>query len=94
MVIYGEGGGIYLIANLRPGPRDGLMTGLQRKTGLSLATVRSIIKVSVVIVGWSLGGVVGLGTVLFAFGIGPSVAASMSLLKFCFSDRSNHNANE
>ena len=94
VVITGIGGGIYLISNLGPGPRDGLMTGLQRKTGLSLATVRSIIKVSVVIVGWSLGGVVGLGTVLFAFGIGPSVAASMSLLKFCFSDRSNHNANE
>ena len=94
VVITGIGGGIYLIANLGPGPRDGLMTGLQRKTGLSLATVRSIIEVSVVIVGWSLGGVVGLGTVLFAFGIGPSVAASMSLLKFCFSDRSNHNANE
>ena len=94
VVITGIGGGIYLISNLGPGPRDGLMTGLQRKTGLSLATVRSIIEVSVVIVGWSLGGVVGLGTVLFAFGIGPSVAASMSLLKFCFSDRSNHNANE
>lgn len=91
VVITGIGGGIYLIANLGPGPRDGLMTGLQKKTGLPLATVRSIIEVSVV-VGWSLGGLVGLGTLLFAFGIGPCVATSMSFLKLCFSDRSNHNA--
>ena len=92
VIITGVGGGIYLIANLGPGPRDGLMTGLQRKTGLPLATVRSIIEVSVVVVGWSLGGVVGLGTLLFAFGIGPCVATSMSFLKLCFSGRSNHNA--
>ena len=92
VVITGIGGGIYLIANLGPGPRDGLMTGLQKKTGLPLATVRSIIEVSVVIVGWFLGGVVGLGTLLFAFGIGPCVVASMSFLQFCFSDRSSHNA--
>ena len=92
VVITGIGGGIYLIANLGPGPRDGLMTGVQRKTGLPLATVRSIIEVSVVVIGWSLGGVVGLGTLLFAFGIGPCVATSMSFLKLCFSGRSNHNA--
>ena len=59
---------------------------------LALATVHSIIEVSVVVVGWSLGGVVGLGTLLFAFGIGPCVATSMSFLKLCFSGRSNHNA--
>ena len=61
---------------------------------LPLATVCGTIEVSVLIVGWSLGGVVGLGTLLFAFGIGPCVATSMSLLKFCFSDRSNHTAIE
>jgi len=90
VIITGVGGGIYLIANLGPGPRDGLMTGLQRKTGLPLATVRSIIEISVVIFGWSLGGVVGLGTLMFAFGIGPCVATSMSFLKFFFPDRSDH----
>ena len=90
VVITGIGGGIYLIANLGPGPRDGLMTGLQRKTGFPLATIRSIIEISVVIVGWALGGVVGLGTLLFAFGIGPCVATSMSFLKLFFLDRSNN----
>lgn len=68
------------------------MTGLQRKTGLPLATVRSIVEVSIVVVGWSLGGVVEFGTLLFAFGIGPCVSTSISFLKLCFSDRSNHNA--
>ncbi len=90
VVITGIGGGIYLIANLGPGPRDGLMTGLQRKTGFPLATIRSIIEISVVIVGWALGGVVGLGTLLFAFGIGPCVATSMSFLKLFFLDRSKN----
>ncbi len=90
VVITGIGGGIYLIANLGPGPRDGLMTGLQRKTGFPLATIRSIIEISVVIVGWALGGVVGLGTLLFAFGIGPCVATSMSFLKLFFLDRSTN----
>ena len=88
VIITGFGGGIYLIANLGPGPRDGLMTGLQRQTGLPLATVRSIIEVSAVVLGWSLGGVVGLGTLMFAFGIGPCVATSMLFLQFCFADRS------
>ena len=90
VMITGFGGGIYLIANLGPGPRDGLMTGLQRQTGLPLATVRSIIEVSAVVLGWSLGGVVGLGTLMFAFGIGPCVATSMLFLQFCFADRSAH----
>ena len=61
---------------------------------LPLATVCGIIEVSEVIVGWSLGGVVGLGTLLFAFGIGPCVAISMSFLKFCFTDCSNDKAIE
>ena len=88
VIITGFGGGIYLIANLGPGPRDGLMTGLQRQTGHPLATVRSVIEISVVVLGWSLGGVVGLGTLMFAFGIGPCVATSMLFLQFCFVDRS------
>ena len=77
VIVTGIGGGIYLIANLGPGPRDGLMTGLQRLTNLPIAWVRGAIELSAVALGWSLGGVVGIGTLLFAFGIGPCVAATM-----------------
>jgi uncharacterized membrane protein YczE len=82
--VTGLGGGIYLIANLGPGPRDGLMTGLQQLTNLPIAWVRSGIEISVVIIGWYLGGTVGLGTMLFAFLIGPSVAGSLYFLKAVF----------
>jgi uncharacterized membrane protein YczE len=81
VLITGIGGGIYLIANLGPGPRDGLMTGLQRITQFPIAWIRSAIEVSVVILGWCLGGTVGIGTLLFAFGIGPSVALTMFCLQ-------------
>ncbi|MGB0161033.1 MAG: YczE/YyaS/YitT family protein [Candidatus Puniceispirillaceae bacterium] len=77
VIVTGIGGGIYLIANLGPGPRDGLMTGLQRLSGFPIAGVRSAIEIGAVALGWSLGGVVGIGTLLFAFGIGPAVAAAM-----------------
>ena len=84
VVVTGFGGGLYLIANLGPGPRDGLMTGLQRVTDLPIAWVRSGLEVAVIAAGWALGGTVGLGTVLFALGIGPSVAASMYALNSVF----------
>jgi uncharacterized membrane protein YczE len=87
VIVTGIGGGIYLIANLGPGPRDGLMTGLQRLTGFPIAGVRSGLEISAVALGWSLGGVVGIGTLLFAFGIGPCVAASMYGLQQAFADR-------
>jgi uncharacterized membrane protein YczE len=77
VLITGIGGGIYLIANLGPGPRDGLMTGLQKHSNLPLAVVRTAIEVFVVALGWVLGGVAGVGTLLFAFGIGPSISMSM-----------------
>ena len=83
VAVTGIGGGIYLIANLGPGPRDGLMTGLQRLTGLPIAWVRSFIELTAVALGWSCGGVVGIGTLLFAFGIGPCVAATMFWLQSC-----------
>ena len=84
IIVTGLGGGIYLIANLGPGPRDGLMTGLQSATNLPIAWVRSGIELSVIAIGWTLGGTVGVGTVLFALGIGPSVAASMYILSAIF----------
>ena len=76
----GLGGGIYLVANLGAGPRDGLMIGLQKKTNLPIATVRAILEISVMSIGWYLGGTVGVGTLLFAFGIGPSVALSLYIV--------------
>ncbi|MDC0620330.1 hypothetical protein OAO81_04630 [Candidatus Pelagibacter ubique] len=76
----GLGGGIYLVANLGAGPRDGLMVGLQKKTNLPIATVRAFLEITVMSIGWYLGGTVGVGTLLFAFGIGPSVALGLYLV--------------
>ena len=75
----GFGGGIYLVANLGAGPRDGLMVGLQKKTNMPIAAVRAFLEITVVTVGWYLGGTVGVGTLLFAFGIGPAVALGLFL---------------
>ncbi|MEL7253709.1 MAG: hypothetical protein AAFZ04_05790 [Pseudomonadota bacterium] len=84
VLVTGFGAALYLIANLGPGPRDGLMTGLQAVTGCPMAWVRAALEVSVVIAGWMLGGTVGVGTVLFALGIGPAVAGSMYGLQTLF----------
>jgi hypothetical protein len=77
VLITGLGSGFYLISNLGPGPRDGLMTGVQRITRKPIALVRSTIEVIVVFFGWKLGGTVGLGTIIFALGIGPAVAVGI-----------------
>tara|TARA_B100001093_G_scaffold124996_1_gene117626 strand:+ start:1643 stop:2314 length:672 start_codon:yes stop_codon:yes gene_type:complete len=84
VLITGFGGAIYLIANLGPGPRDGLMTGLQRITNYPIAAVRAGIEVTIVVLGALLGGVVGIGTLFFAFGIGPTLAVSILLLSRLF----------
>ena len=76
----GFGGGIYLVANLGAGPRDGLMVGLQKKTNLPIAAVRGSLEITVMSIGWYLGGTVGVGTLLFAFGIGPCVALGLYLV--------------
>ena len=76
----GLGGGIYLVANLGAGPRDGLMIGLQKKTNLPIAAVRATLEIAVMSIGWYLGGTVGVGTLLFAFGIGPAVALSLYIV--------------
>ena len=85
ILIVGIGSGIYLSSNLGPGPRDGLMTGLQRKTNLPIAVVRAFLEITVVSIGWYLGGTVGIGTLLFAFGIGPAVALGLFLVAKTFS---------
>jgi uncharacterized membrane protein YczE len=74
------GSGLYLTTRLGPGPRDGLMTGLRRRTGLSLRVVRAGIEISAVVVGYLLGGTVGVGTVAFAVLIGPGVQAAVFAL--------------
>jgi uncharacterized membrane protein YczE len=63
----------YIGARLGPGPRDGLMTGLVRRTGSSVRVVRTLLEVSVLATGWLLGGTVGIGTVAYALAIGPLV---------------------
>ena len=73
LVLVAIGSGYYIGVHLGPGPRDGLMTGLGRRTGRPIGLVRAIIEVSVLVAGWLLGGTVGAGTVAFAFGIGPLV---------------------
>ena len=78
--LVGLGSGFYLSANLGPGPRDGLMTGLQNLTNQPIALIRTIIEVSAVGIGFYLGGIVGIGTLLFAFGIGPMVSLGIFIV--------------
>ena len=84
VITVGIGGGIYLVSNLGAGPRDGLMIGLQKVTNLPIAFVRASLEISVVGIGWYLGGTVGIGTLLFAFGIGPCVALGLYLVDKLF----------
>lgn len=71
---------LYIGAQLGPGPRDGLMTGLHRRTRLPIGRVRTCLEATVVVLGWLLGGVLGLGTLLYALSIGPLV---QRLLPYC-----------
>ena len=84
ILVIGLGGSIYLIANLGPGPRDGLMTGLSKKTRIPMAYVRNFLEISVVIFGWSLGGTAGVGTLIFAILIGPVTVTYMYFIKTTF----------
>jgi uncharacterized membrane protein YczE len=79
VVLNGIAGALYIGSQFGPGPRDGLMTGLVRRTGGSIRVVRTSIELSVLIVGWLMGGVVGVGTVLYAVAIGPVVQAFLPL---------------
>ena len=81
ILIVGIGSGIYLSSNLGPGPRDGLMVGLQKKTNTAIPVIRTFIELSAVTLGWFLGGVVGIGTILFVFGVGPCVGIGLTLVE-------------
>ena len=80
IALVGIGSGIYLTANLGPGPRDGWMTGMHRVSGYPIGNVRAAIEITVVVIGWSLGGTVGIGTVIFAVMIGPTVAVCLNVV--------------
>ncbi len=80
VALIGLGSGLYLTTNMGPGPRDGWMTGIHHRFGIPVARVRLGIEVSVLILGWLLGGTVGLGTVVFALLIGPSVGWGLRLM--------------
>lgn len=80
LLVNGLGGGLYIGSQLGPGPRDGLMTGLHARTGISLRLARTGVEVIVLVIGWFLGGIVGFGTVLYAVAIGP---VTQLFLRFC-----------
>jgi uncharacterized membrane protein YczE len=79
ILIIGLGSGLYLTTRMGPGPRDGWMTGIHLRTGWPVSAVRLGIEVVVLAAGWLLGGTVGIGTVMFALLIGPSVGYGLML---------------
>ena len=81
VVVIGVGSALYLTTGLGPGPRDGLMTSLSRRLGVSLVYVRLSIEATVLVVGWLMGGTVGVATAFFAATIGFSIGASLNLLE-------------
>lgn len=71
VLLCGAATGMYISAGFGPGPRDGLMTGIARRTGISIRLSRTAVELTVLVTGWLLGGTVGVGTVVFAVAIGP-----------------------
>ena len=80
--LVGFGSGIYLIANLGPGTRDGLMTGISKTYNKPISLIRFSIEFTVVFFGWILGGTLGVGTIIFAVFIGPFVSLSLKSVAF------------
>ena len=80
IILVGIGSALYLTANLGPGPRDGWMTGVQKKTNWPIGRVRAGIEIIVLSIGIALGGTFGLGTVMFAIGIGPAISMSLGVV--------------
>ena len=80
ILIIGIGSGYYLAANLGPGPRDGLMVGINKQTNQSITLIRTLLEITAVIVGFYLGGIVGVGTILYALLIGFSVSLGLFII--------------
>ncbi|MBK9711802.1 MAG: YitT family protein [Kouleothrix sp.] len=81
ILVIGVGSGLYLTAEMGAGPRDGLMLGLARRSGWSVRLIRTLLEVAVLACGWLLGGTIGVGTLAFAFGIGPVVQAALRIFQ-------------
>jgi uncharacterized membrane protein YczE len=79
VLLIGLASGVYLSADLGAGPRDGLMTGIHHRFGWSIRRARTLLEVTVLVIGWLMGGTVGLGTVVFALGIGPIVQWALGI---------------
>jgi len=80
IAMVGFGSALYITCGLGPGPRDGLMTALHKRSGIRIGRVRLAIESTVLVAGWLLGGTVGLGTLLFALLIGQSIAISLGVV--------------
>jgi uncharacterized membrane protein YczE len=80
VALVGVAGGLYIGARFGPGPRDGLMTGISARWGWPLWTARTVVEVTVLAIGWALGGTVGVGTLVYALLIGPVSHAALRLL--------------
>lgn len=87
VTVIGIASSLYLTCHMGAGPRDGLMVGICQKTGLKVGVVRSSIEVVVCVIGWALGGVLGVGTLLFAFGVGAVVQISLKFLNNLYAKR-------
>ncbi len=87
VVLNGVAGAMYIGSQFGPGPRDGLMTGVVRRTGRSVRLVRTVLEVTVLATGWLLGGTAGLGTVLYALAIGPLVHVLLPRLTVALPER-------
>jgi uncharacterized membrane protein YczE len=80
ITLVGIGSSLYITCGLGPGPRDGAMTGIHQKTGVRVGRVRLGIEITVLVIGWLMGGTVGVGTLLFALLIGHSIAISLGVV--------------
>ncbi|MBS1672564.1 MAG: hypothetical protein JSS74_01180 [Actinobacteria bacterium] len=89
VVVVAIASGLYIGARFGPGPRDGLMTGMHERLGWPIWAARLSVELTVLVIGWLLGGTVGIGTVVFALGIGPLVHIALPLLD---SARPKHSA--
>jgi uncharacterized membrane protein YczE len=89
VLLCGVATGMYITAGFGPGPRDGLMTGIARRTGRSIRLSRTVIELTVLLTGWLLGGTVGVGTLLFAVAIGPLAQLFLRLFARLGLDSSN-----
>jgi len=81
ILVIGVGSGFYIGAGMGAGPRDSLMLVLARRTGIRIGVVRAGLEIAVTVAGFALGGTVGIGTLAFAFGVGPSVELAFWLLE-------------